>query len=321
MMLLSQLNYFRVVARHEHISHAAEELRVAQPALSATISKIEKELGVPLFNRTGRNIELNDAGRRLLDHADYMFDKLEEMEQVLARTKEVLENELTLSVSNSMFLNGWLQQFVLENPKARLRQKMLSENEMLEALLDESIDVALGEFDADVPGIVRKVIVEDEYVITIPKQNPLSQKEQILFDDIRDENIVALPSNTIYKIADRIFAQRDCRPKIVFEGAHRLITKMLYLDRGLLFSSRQIMYMAQSYLKKDNFFEGSPLYPVIMQPVADVNSKYSLALCWKEGRELPAMAWKFIEAMQNTYPDYHDDEEFENLREVCYPAN
>ena len=76
MMLLSQLNYFRVVARHEHISHAAEELRVAQPALSATISKIEKELGVPLFNRTGRNIELNDAGRRLLDHADYMFDKL-----------------------------------------------------------------------------------------------------------------------------------------------------------------------------------------------------------------------------------------------------
>ena len=83
MMLLSQLNYFRVVARHEHISHAAEELRVAQPALSATISKIEKELGVPLFNRTGRNIELNDAGRRLLDHADYMFDKLEELEQVL----------------------------------------------------------------------------------------------------------------------------------------------------------------------------------------------------------------------------------------------
>ena len=63
------------------------------------------------------------------------------------------------------------------------------------------------------------------------------------------------------------------------------------------------------------------MYPVIMQPVADVNSKYSLALCWKEGRELPAMAWKFIEAMQNTYPDYHDDEEFENLREVCYPAN
>ena len=54
-MLLSQLNYFRVVARHEHISHAAEELMVAQPALSATIGKIEKELGVPLFNRTGRN--------------------------------------------------------------------------------------------------------------------------------------------------------------------------------------------------------------------------------------------------------------------------
>lgn len=50
-MLLSQLNYFRTVAHHQHISHAAEELRVAQPALSSTISKLEKELGVPLFDR------------------------------------------------------------------------------------------------------------------------------------------------------------------------------------------------------------------------------------------------------------------------------
>ncbi len=86
-MLLSQLNYFRVVARYQHISRAAEALMVAQPALSATISKLEKELGVPLFNRQGRNIELNEVGRRLLVHADFVFEQLEAMEQSLAQTK------------------------------------------------------------------------------------------------------------------------------------------------------------------------------------------------------------------------------------------
>lgn len=317
-MLLSQLNYFRVVARYQHISRAAEALMVAQPALSATISKLEKELGVPLFNRQGRNIELNEAGRRLLVHADFVFEQLEAMEQSLAQTKEILENEFTLSVSNSMFLNGWLQQFVLDNPKIRLRQKMLSENQMLEALLEESIDVALGEFDQDIPGIVRKTIVEDEYVITIPKGHPLAEKQEIFFADIQNENIVALPSNTIFKIADRMFAQRECKPNVVFEGNQRMMTKMMHLNRGILFASRQMLYMP--YLSKDRFFNELPSYEVIVRSIADLECHYHLALCWKEERELPMMARKFINAMEQSYPKYQQDEDYLHASAVYYPS-
>lgn len=317
-MLLSQLNYFRVVARYQHISRAAEALMVAQPALSATISKLEKELGVPLFNRQGRNIELNEAGRRLLVHADFVFEQLEAMEQSLAQTKEILENEFTLSVSNSMFLNGWLQQFVLDNPKIRLRQKMLSENQMLETLLEESIDVALGEFDQDIPGIVRKTIVEDEYVITIPKGHPLAEKQEIFFADIQNENIVALPSNTIFKIADRMFAQRECKPNVVFEGNQRMMTKMMHLNRGILFASRQMLYMP--YLSKDRFFNELPSYEVIVRSIADLECHYHLALCWKEERELPMMARKFIDAMEQSYPKYQQDEDYLHASAVYYPS-
>ncbi len=317
-MLLSQLNYFRVVARYQHISRAAEALMVAQPALSATISKLEKELGMPLFNRQGRNIELNEAGQRLLVHADFVFEQLEAMEQSLAQTKEILENEFTLSVSNSMFLNGWLQQFVLDNPKIRLRQKMLSENQMLEALLEESIDVALGEFDQDIPGIVRKTIVEDEYVITIPKGHPLAEKPEIFFADIQHENIVALPSNTIFKIADRMFAQRDCKPNVVFEGNQRMMTKMMHLNRGILFASRQMLYMP--YLSKDRFFNDFPSYEVIVRSIADLECHYHLALCWKAERELPMMARKFIEAMEQTYPKYQQDENYLHASAVYYTS-
>ena len=62
-MELSQLKYFEIVAKHEHITRAAEELHIAQPSLSKAISRLEAELGVELFDRQGRNIKLNSFGR------------------------------------------------------------------------------------------------------------------------------------------------------------------------------------------------------------------------------------------------------------------
>lgn len=319
-MLLSQLKYFQVVAQHEHISHAAEVLHVAQPALSATISKIEKELGVSLFDRQGRNIELNDAGRRLLAHADFMFQQIAAMETALAETKDALDNAFTLATSNSMFLNGWLQEFVLQNPAIRLKQRMLGESQMIASLLDESIDVALGEFDADVPGIVRKILVEDEYIVTMSPNHPLAQKDVLHFDDIRDEAIVSLPSNAIAKIADRIFAQMDCKPNILLEGNHRLITKMVHLDRGLLFSSRQMMYIPYLATQKETKEQGATSYiTYILQSIADVDCHCTLSLCWKADRVLPEMAQRFIDAIVQNYPDYKEDPVYARTRELRLP--
>ena len=64
-MELLQLRYFLVAAQYQHITKAAEHLRIAQPALSQSIHRLEAELGVPLFTRQNRSIELNEEGRFL----------------------------------------------------------------------------------------------------------------------------------------------------------------------------------------------------------------------------------------------------------------
>lgn len=312
-MLLSQLEYFQAVARHQHVSHAAEELRVAQPALSATIRRLEKELGVPLFDRQGRNIELNYAGMRLLNHTEYVFSQIQEMQDALIKTKENVENQVALSVSNSMFLSGWLQQFVVQNPKIQLRQRVLSEKQMIDALQNGEIDVALGEFDEDIPGIERKVIVEDEYVLIIPINHPLSLKEKIYFDDIRDAGIITLQSGTLIKIADLIFEKQGCTPNIVFEGNRSMTTRMMEQGRGLMFASWQMIYM----LYRNASIEVEAQHNII-RTIADMDGRCKLALCWKKDRPLPLMAEKFIKEMVETYPDYHHDEKFLTAPEYIY---
>lgn len=320
-MLLSQLKYFRAVASHEHIGHAAEELHIAQPALSATIRKLEKELGTSLFNRTGRHIRLNESGKCLLFYVDFIFSQLDEMEQELLKIEEIWENEFTLAVSNSTYLNGWLQQFVMQNPHIHLRQKILSETQMLAALQEESIDIALGEFGESVPNdITRKKLIEDEYVITIPIDHPLAKKEAIYFQDICNEDIIALSSNAIVRIADRIFALKGCRPNIVFEGNQRMMSKMLRSNRGLLFDSRQMVYL--NHLRSRNTkIKSTDIYPIIMQPIADLNCHYCLSLCWKKDRKLPTVAQKFITAMENDYPNYENDLNYQNAKELFLIIN
>lgn len=67
-MDLLQLRYFLMVARMEHITKAANALHMTQPSLSKAISRLEKEVGAPLFDRHGRQIRLNENGRIFLKH-------------------------------------------------------------------------------------------------------------------------------------------------------------------------------------------------------------------------------------------------------------
>ena len=66
-MELLQLEYFYAVAKTQHVTHTAEQLHIAQPALTQSIHRLEKELGVPLFHRNGRNIALTEYGVYLRD--------------------------------------------------------------------------------------------------------------------------------------------------------------------------------------------------------------------------------------------------------------
>ena len=82
-MELHQLNCFLEVAKLEHITQAAEQLHITQPALSKVIARLEEDLGVKLFDREGKNIRLNEYGTVVMNYARRVFNSLGDMQAEL----------------------------------------------------------------------------------------------------------------------------------------------------------------------------------------------------------------------------------------------
>ena len=86
-MDLLQLRYFNLLAENQHLTRTAEHLKISSPSLSATIKRLENELGVQLFDRKGRNIILNNYGEILLSYVKEIFLLLENAQNCQRRDK------------------------------------------------------------------------------------------------------------------------------------------------------------------------------------------------------------------------------------------
>lgn len=307
-MNLSQLHYFQVVAEEEHISRAAEKLHVSQPSLSTTIRRLETELGAPLFDRRGRNIYLNEAGRKLLEHVNFIFSQIDHLGKDLELRDLHIAHGLSMALNNTAYLDGWLSQFIRSHEKARISQSLLTEEQMIEALRTEKIDLAFGLFSEVPPEIEQHVLVEDEYMVSVPAGHPLTQKRTLCFDDIRDEPFAALPSNSVNCFIYSLFEQKNVQPNIVFEGNHNMMFTLFQRSHALIFSTRQLMYIQYHYASETDLASLQP--GVYLLPLEDLDTHVNLSLCWKKDRALPAMAQTLRDALINDYPLYTSDDAF-----------
>ena len=103
-MELLQLRYFLVAAQYQHITKAAEHLRIAQPALSQSIHRLEAELGVPLFTRQNRSIELNEEGRFLQQRLIPILHSLDQIPEELQKGKYQMNHTIHLRLLSASSL-------------------------------------------------------------------------------------------------------------------------------------------------------------------------------------------------------------------------
>ena len=143
---LSQYKIFYEVAKAGNISKAAKELYISQPAISKAISKLEDSLGLSLFTRSSRGVQLTTEGEILFNHAKEAFDALDRGEEELRRIQEFDIGHLRIGVSNTLckyILLPYLKTFIDQYPHMKVTIESQSTVQTLARLEQQKLDFGL----------------------------------------------------------------------------------------------------------------------------------------------------------------------------------
>ena len=143
---LSQYKIFYEVAKSGNISKAAKELYISQPAISKAISKLEDSLGLSLFTRSSRGVQLTSEGEILFEHTREAFDALDRGEQELKRIQEFDIGHLRIGVSNTLckyILLPYLKTFIDQYPHMKVTIESQATAQTLARLEQQKIDLGL----------------------------------------------------------------------------------------------------------------------------------------------------------------------------------
>lgn len=218
-MDLLGLRYFQAVARREHLSRAADELRVAQPSLSRSIARLEHELGVPLFDRNGRRVRLNRFGAAFLRRVDRALGELDDARQELADAAGLERGGVTVAAETLRPLTGLLQGFLAEHPQADLRLFELNAEAMTRRLRAGEIDLGFASQPLTAPGLRGVEVSREAVLAAVPPGHDLIAHGSITVETLAGQPlIVPHPGHWLRSLVDRLFARAGLDPHIVCES-------------------------------------------------------------------------------------------------------
>lgn len=194
-MNLQNLRVFLKVAELEHITRAAEELGLSQPAVTKTIQSIEHEVGLELVERQGRRIALTHAGRVLQNYTRQLFSLEREMEEALAILRDVEGGEVTLAANTTTgvyLLPPIVAKFRARYPQVSLHIAILNSHEIVEETLNWHLDFGLVEGNPSTlpAGLMVEPFANDELVLVVAPDHPWSKLQMLRPTALRENELV-----------------------------------------------------------------------------------------------------------------------------------
>jgi len=219
---LRQLTYFEAVVRCGGFSRAAQQLHIAQPAVSAQVRRLEAELGTPLLERTTRRVALTQAGELLLARARAVLEQVNGARADLAELAAVLRGHVRIGatlVLGSVDLPGSLAQFRRRYPGVTVALRAGLIAELLRGLDAGELDIVLGPLHPELVNRFRaRPLVEESLVLVTPPgwQPPRAGAARLA--DVRDEPFVCLRAGSgLHTILVEAAAAEGFTPRVELE--------------------------------------------------------------------------------------------------------
>lgn len=220
-MDIKTLRCFSSVARHRSFTRAAEQLNLAQPAVSMAIKRLEQQLSLSLFHRKERKISLTDEGNRLLLHADKILQAVNDAELEMQELTGLTNGEVRVGIPSMLgsyyfppFLMGFRHRYpglrlsVVEGGTARI-QELLEQGEL-------DIGIIVDELKPD--SLEGEVFLQEQMLVCVSQDHPLSQKQSISYQEFFAEELVVFKEGFFHRqVTEQIARKLQLTPKISFE--------------------------------------------------------------------------------------------------------
>lgn len=194
-MNLRDLKYIIAVAETRHFGKAAERCFISQPTLSGQIKKLEDELGVAIFERTNRSVEITPVGEDIVIHARQMMEQADVIQQLAQIHQDPLAGPLRIGAIPT--LSPYLMPLILAPLKKQLPQiKLILSEELTDSLLERlrhhEIDAALLATPATEPDLEILPLFKEPFWVAYPRKHTFYTKEKITLRDLDNENLLLL---------------------------------------------------------------------------------------------------------------------------------
>jgi DNA-binding transcriptional LysR family regulator len=296
-MDLLQLQYFLRLATNEHVSKTAEQLHISQPSLSATIKKLETELGVPLFIRKGRNIALSPYGQAYKAYVEEAFLALDNGRQAIDRLRNADDCTLNLGLLSPYVWTEVFQDFAHLHPEVRINRYSVEGYRYVDQILAGKIDLYLGginRVDAlDDSKVQYTTLYEDDMVLLVHKSHPLAGASGVDLRNCREEHFINLDASTnLQQFISALFTQARYTPSVVMVCDYTLRDQMVAENHGVSITTK---LAAQKTEARD----------VTYVPITWPAEKRRLGLVWRRGRVFSQSMQKFHDVACEFYRDIH----------------
>lgn len=293
-MLYRQLEYFCIVAETENFTEAAEKLFISQPALSRSIANLENDLGVPLFDRKGRSVQLNRYGRFFLEKVHSSLSLIKEGKRQLQEMVDPLCGTVRLSFIHTLgnsLIPELIHNYKKFYPSVDIMLFQETTNVLMDQLNSGEIDLCFI-MDADFPPEIHyEPIFEEELFVIVPKTHHLANEKEIDLKQIANEPFIGFKKGVgLRAVTDKYCKEAGFTPNLTFESQQvGTISGLVSVGLGV------------SLVPKNR---GMEQYEVVLLPVANTKCTRVINIAWKKDIYVPEVVKlfkKFVYEEVKTY--------------------
>ncbi len=212
-MELSQIRYFLDAAQTQHITKSANNLHIAQPALTKSIHNLEKELNVPLFYRKGRNVALTPYGEHLRDRLLPLINALDSLSAEFSSITDTENHTIRLSVlAASTIVTQAIIEHKKDYPEINFHVLQNPEDEVFD--IEITTNLFFNNSDSD-----NVFVCSEDIFLAVPNTEKYKDITSIDLFSVKDEGFISLfGSKQLRSICDRFCLHAGFEPNIIFES-------------------------------------------------------------------------------------------------------